>query len=179
MARRARGAKRSRSGRGGKSGKPRKRGGRTARGGRLSLLFERFKTLATSLVLLAAGALIGSFWLQWRKAQLPESGSASGAPGLERRLKIEVLNGSGEPGAARVVGDLLLGYGYDVVSVDNADGFDYEVTHVIDRAGIGASIEELAARVGCDSIFVDLEPDLLLDATVILGGDWRERLPGH
>jgi len=118
---------------------------------------------------------MASFWLEWRGAELPDS-AASETPGLERRLKVEVLNGSGEPGAARVVGDVLLTHGYDVVTVDNADAFDHAVTHVIDRAGAGAAIEELADRIGSDSTYVALEPDLLLDATVILGADWRDRL---
>lgn len=169
MARRPRDSRRSRSGR-----EKSKRGGARKR---LSSFVERFKTLVTSLVLLAAGALMASFWLEWRDAELPERASASDTPTLERRLKVEVLNGSGEPGAARVVGDRLLARGYDVVTVDNADGFDYGVTHVIDRSGVGAPIAELADRIGSDSIYVALEPDLLLDATVILGADWRERLP--
>lgn len=167
MARSSGGSKRSRSRRGKKGGKTRKR---------LSTVVERFKTLLTSLVLLATGALMASFWLQWRDADLPGSASPD-APALERRLKVEVLNGSGEPGAARVVGDALLVEGYDVVTVDNADAFDHGVTHVIDRSGVGTAIGELAGRIGSDSTYVALEPDLLLDATIILGADWRERLP--
>lgn len=168
MARNTRGSKRSRSKRGKAS-----KGGKTRK--RLSSVVERFKTLLTSLVLLATGALMASFWLQWRDADLPDSASPD-APALERRLKVEVLNGSGEPGAARVIGDALLGEGYDVVTVDNADAFDHGVTHVIDRSGIGVAIGELADRIGSDSTYVALEPDLLLDATIILGADWRERL---
>lgn len=119
---------------------------------------------------------MASFWLEWRDAELPATAASAGAPAVERRLKVEVLNGSGEAGAARVVGDVLLSEGYDVVTVDNADAFDHEVTYVIDRSGVGDAIGELADRIGADSTYAALEPDLLLDATIILGADWRERL---
>jgi hypothetical protein len=150
------------------------------------------KTAATTLVLLVAGALIGSFWVEWREPAveassgsgldfgapaaepLPEEGTR--VPALERRLKIEVLNGTGQPGAARVVGEALIAAGYDVVAVENADHFDYEVTHVIDRSGVGDVIGEIAAAIGADSAVVVIDRDLFLDATVVLGRDWRRRL---
>lgn len=150
------------------------RGGRR-RSGRPAAFLERARTLFTTAVLLAAGALIGSFWIEWRRAELPpESGEA--VPALERRIKVEVLNGSGEPGVARRVGDLLLARGHDVVAVDNADRFDYERSFVVDRSGLGSAIAELAAELGFDSVAVDPDPDLHLDATVIVGRDWRGRL---
>ena len=152
------------------------------------------KTAATTVVLLVAGALIGSFWVEWREpavegssavgpqfgapdeARPPHDEDGARVPAVERRLKIEVLNGTGQPGAARVVGEALIAAGYDVVAVENADHFDYEVTHVLDRSGVGDVIGEIAAAIGADSAVVAIDPDLFLDATVVLGRDWRRRL---
>lgn len=54
----------------------------------------------------------------------PEPTAASGTD--RSNLKIKILNGSGTPGAASKASDALKKLGYDVVSTDNADNFDYE-----------------------------------------------------
>lgn len=150
------------------------------RRGRVGRAVERFKTAITTVVLLAAGALLGSFFQEWRGltvSEAPDLEVAASTPG--RRLKVEVLNGSGDRGAARIIGDLLLARGYDVVTVDNADHFDYPVTHVLDRSGLGPLVREVAAVLGADSVAVAVARELMLDATVILGQDWRHRVPGR
>lgn len=60
-------------------------------------------------------------------------------------VTVEVLNGSGRPGAATAAADWLRSNGYDVVRVGNAPaGFSYERTQVIvNRAGV--DVEELTA----------------------------------
>ena len=168
---------------GGRSGGGRSRTGRgrgrPARRGFLRVGLERLGSLLTTVALLATGALVASWWIEWREAESAPP-VAMAAPTIESgpRLKVEVLNGSGEPGAAGVIGGLLLGLEDDVVAVDNADHFDYEVTHVIDRSGAGEAVAEVARRIGADSVAVGLDPDLLLDVTVILGKDWRALNPG-
>ncbi|MDH3734758.1 MAG: LytR C-terminal domain-containing protein [Gemmatimonadota bacterium] len=167
-----RGSKRGRSGKksGGRRSKAKRRGS-------VHIAFERFKSLITTVTLLATGALIGSWWIAWREADVPDQQTIefeTAEP--DRRLKVEVLNGSGERGAADRVGDLLLSLNYDVVTVDNADHFDYGVSHILDRSGAGVMVSELGRRIGADSIVVAIEPDLLLDVTVMLGSDWRRLL---
>lgn len=55
----------------------------------------------------------------------------TGTSGLDRaNLKVAVLNGSGEAGAATKASDALKKLGYDVVSSGNADNFDYETTTI-------------------------------------------------
>jgi hypothetical protein len=147
--------------------------------GFFQIALERIKSVVTTVALLATGALVASWWITWRETEIrPTPNAEASALEPERRVKVEVLNGSGEPGAAGVIGDLLLGLEYDVVAVDNAEHFDYPVTHVLDRSGARADVDEIARRIGADSIAVELDPDLLLDATVILGKDWRELKPG-
>lgn len=156
---------------GGRSGAAKR--GRPKRRGFVAITLERLKSLITTVALLATGALVGSWWIHWREADVPETLNAEAAAPVGHRLKVEVLNGSGEKGAAGQVGDLLLSLDYDVVAVDNAESFDYETSVLLDRSGAGRPIAELGERIGADSIVVDPDPDLLLDATLILGRDWR------
>ncbi|MDX1394965.1 MAG: LytR C-terminal domain-containing protein [Gemmatimonadota bacterium] len=174
------GQKRGGGGRGRGRSPARRRRGRPARRGVLQIGLERLGSFLTTLALLGTGALVASWWIEWRETDGMPTTVEVAAPAIEsgHRLKVEVLNGSGEPGAAGVIGDLLLDLEYDVVAVDNAEHFDHEVTHVIDRSGAGEAVREIGRRIGADSISVELDPDLLLDATIILGKDWRALNPG-
>lgn len=130
------------------------------------------------LVLLGVGALLGSFWLEWRSA--PARGPAADRPRgerpLEGRPRVEVLNGAGDRGAARQAAEHLRARGFDVVYFGNAESFDHAVTRVLDRSGREEKAAEVARALGLDSAVVELERELYLDATVILGSDWREAL---
>lgn len=136
------------------------------------------ETLLLVLVLLGAGALIGSFWLEWREAPSPgvANDPARGTAPLEGRTRVEVLNGAGDRGAARELAEHLRARGFDVVYFGNADRFDHAVTRVLDRSGRERAAEEVVGVLGLDSAAIELEPELYLDATVILGADWREVL---
>lgn len=162
------------SGRGGR-GRGARRGARGR--GAIATSIDGFKSILTAVILLAAGALIGSWWIEWRKTGGPQVMESPAASDLLPRLKLEVLNGTGEPGAARSVGEFLIALGYDVVAFENADHFEYRITHVIDRAGRGDQIVEVAELLGADSVAVGIDPDLHLDATIILGADWRDLVP--
>jgi hypothetical protein len=158
--------------RGGRSGPAKPR--RPRKRGVVAITFDRLKSLITTVTLLATGALVGSWWIAWREADVLQTPNVEAAtPQIGNRLKVEVLNGSGEKGAAGKVGDLLLSLDYDVVTVDNAEHFDYETSVLLDRSGIGQPVADLGSRIGADSIVVAPDPDLLLDATLILGKDWR------
>ncbi len=136
---------------------------------------DRFQTLLAVLVLLGVGALIGSFWLGWRDTRLTggvanpaATGAADTAP-----IKVEVLNGAGERGAARQVAMRLRDAGFDVVYFGNAPAFDQGVTAVVNRSGLPGIARRVADALGADSVRTEVAPDLHLDATVILGQDWR------
>jgi len=144
---------------------------------------DRFQTLLLMFVLIGVGALLGSFWLEWRGPRL-ESGavdiSVEGDARLDEnpaeRLKVEVLNGSGEPGSARVVAMRLRSLGFDVVYFGNAESFDHEHTRVINRSGAVGIARGIADSLGVDSVGTDVAPELYLDATLLLGSDWRNVL---
>ncbi len=139
--------------------------------------------LLTVVVLLVTGALIGSFLLEWRHTPLevpPGPDAFRGTPLLpenaEARVRVEVLNGAGTRGAAERVASRLRAMGFDVVYFGNADRFDVSVTHVLDRSGRPVAAGALADSLGIGHFSVDLDPELHLDATVVLGSDWEALL---
>ena len=164
--------------------------------------FQRFvgaiRGIITTVVLIGAGALIGLFWEEWQVVRLAqpilppglgtsEAGAQPADPvappssqrNLANRIKVEVLNGVGEAGLARRFADQLRERGFDVVATDNADHFDYRITHVLDRSGRLGAAREVAEGLHADSVSVALDPDLFLDATVVVGHDWQELLRGN
>ena len=154
-----------------------------------------FRGLITTAVLIGAGAFIGLFWEEWKVVRLailagtgsvPAATAAEGGPAvtgsatgevagrgdLTNRIKVEVLNGAGESGLARQFADRLRLLGFDVVATGNAEHFDHEVTHVLDRSGrLGAALA-VARELSADSLAVAIDPELYLDASVVVGGDW-------
>lgn len=68
-------------------------------------------------------------------------------------IRIEVLNGTGEPGVAARTRDMLIAQGWQVVSIGDADRNDYGRTIIVNY-GVP---DELVERVGVD---LELEPSL-------------------
>ena len=157
-----------------------------------------FRGLITTAILIGAGAFIGLFWEEWKVVRLAVLAGAAPAPtataagaaddgstatgsatgeipargDLADRIKVEVLNGAGERGLARQFADRLRLLGFDVVATGNAEHFDHGVTHVLDRSGrLGAAIA-VARELSTDSLAVAIDPELYLDASVVVGGDW-------
>lgn len=146
-------------------------------------MIDRLQMLLLVLVLLGVGALLGSFWLEWRGPRLAEAGDTivgtPASPGEEpdERLRVEVLNGAGDPGAAREVAMRLREKGFDVVYFGNAGTFGHEVTHVVNRSGRTGAAGRIAEVLGADSVATEIDPELYLDGSVVLGRDWAD-LPG-
>jgi len=143
---------------------------------------HRAQTALTVLVLLVAGALIASWWLEWRHTDLETPGTFQGVPGssspytFDDRVSVEVLNGAGDPGAAAAFADRLRDMGFDVKTFGNAGSFDQGITVVLDRSGREGAATGVADSLGLSGPLRELVPDLYLDATVVLGADWREVL---
>ena len=140
---------------------------------------DRLVTALAVLSLLGAGFLLGSFWLEWRDVPLGSAGdsvasSAVNLPaGWEERVRVEVLNGFGRPGAARAAADLLREMGFDVVYFGNADSFEHDSTLVLRRSEDRAGVRRVADSLGVGQVEERLEPELHLDGTVVLGPGWR------
>lgn len=152
--------------------------GRGKRKRKTTTFISGAKSLISAVVLVGTGILIGSFWFEWRNADL--EGSARDPAEVAAPIfppKVEILNGMGEPGVADEVARALIDDGFDVVTVDNAEHFEFDETRVVARSRRSDAIGQVARRVGVDSTFSELVPELSLDATIILGKDWRSRFP--
>ena len=127
--------------------------------------------------------LLGSAWWGWRASREPVDPEEDPfgsqlelPPEAEAYARVEVLNGTGEPGVAQQAAEILRRGGFDLVYFGNAGSFDNPRTKVIDRVGSRLLADSVARWLGVDALEVDPDVTLHLDATIILGGDWRERL---
>ena len=89
-------------------------------------------------------------------------------------LKIEVLNGCGEPGLAQGAAERLQGLGHDVVSVGDAPARRFARTVILDRRGRDRLSRELARRIGPCPVLLERVAAAGVDLTLILGADWRQ-----
>jgi hypothetical protein len=85
---------------------------------------------------------------------------------------VEVRNGSGRPGLARQVTRLLRERGVDVIYFGTAAAAT-DSTTVLVRRGDPARGHQVARALGRARVVVALDTLLRLDATVVLGADYR------
>jgi len=137
---------------------------------------------AYAAALLMVIVLLASAWWGWRQARetldSPEDPFARQVelpPEPDPIARVEVLNGAGEPGAAQQAAEILRGAGFDVVYFGNASDFDNPRTRVIARVGSGGRADSVAGWLRVDRLESDVDPTMHLDATIVLGADWRRR----
>ena len=97
-------------------------------------------------------------------------------PQEERILQVEVLNGCGVSGVANKFTDHLRASGFDVVKTDNYESFNVLRTVVIDRRGNMENATRVAESMGLseERVLQEVHEAYLIDATVILGKDFRQ-----
>ncbi|MFC1724688.1 LytR C-terminal domain-containing protein [candidate division KSB1 bacterium] len=95
-------------------------------------------------------------------------------------LQINLLNGCGVPGIAKRIADFMREDGIDAVKTDNyrendVIRFNVQNSFIIDRVGNTANARKIADALGIDhsNIRTEISPDLMVDATVVLGQDYR------
>ena len=95
----------------------------------------------------------------------------------ELTVAIEVMNGTSVGGLARRAANVFQSFGYDVVSVANADNSDYQKTVVLDRKGRLEVAQRVADLISCQRVYSRLEEtgDMTVDVTIILGTDFDGR----
>jgi LytR cell envelope-related transcriptional attenuator len=149
----------------------------------------RIRGLILVVVLLAAGVFAGSAISQWKP--LPEQERPAG---LDRqqvvgqiardlgvkalgRVRVEVLNAGGRAGMAREATSFLRDVGFDVVDFGNATSFGADSTVVIDRSDRPAAAAAVSRALGGGLVRAEPDPNLYVDVTVLLGGQWEPTLP--
>lgn len=105
-----------------------------------------------------------------------------GSDVAELSVSVEVLNGTHANGLAAQAGTVLESFGYEVVTVANANHNEYERTLVISRRGDQEEAQQVAMVIDCAedlAQWADLGEDILqqssVDVTVILGRDFNGR----
>ncbi len=102
----------------------------------------------------------------------------------DRVFTVEILNGTPTSGLARRTSELIQGFGYDVITVGNAENNDYAFTTIIDRSGINELGDTFADIIQCKNITRELfNPEELssqnmeykADFTLIIGRDFNGR----
>ena len=106
----------------------------------------------------------------------------------DRIFTVEILNGTTVNGLAGRTAELFGGFGYDVISIGNADRNDYENTVIIDRTGLQDLVLAFGEVIRCSNVRTnslisdDEEIDLNIqnlnyqaDLTLIIGKDFNGR----
>jgi hypothetical protein len=93
-----------------------------------------------------------------------------------RDIRVEVLNGCGEPGVIEAWGRRLRAAGFDVIKTGNARSFGYVESLVLDRTGKRANADEVARTLGIGAVIqqVKEDPYRIEDVTVVIGRDHRK-----
>ena len=107
---------------------------------------------------------------------------------IERALTVEILNGTAINGLAGRTAELLRSFGYDVISISNADRNNYESTVVIHHSGDEDMVKTFADVIRCTNIRRELvqidnpEDDVIIqdveykaDITLLIGRNFNGR----
>lgn len=90
-------------------------------------------------------------------------------------IQLEVLNGCGRDGLASQMQAYLRERGFDVVASGNHASFGIEQTVIVDRIDDDRAALEVAKALGLrrERVSTEPDPDLYVDASVIVGCDYE------
>ncbi len=91
----------------------------------------------------------------------------------EDGLKVIILNGNGTPGIGRKAADRLIGKGYQIIDVKNADSFDYATTRImVYNKAARRGGKQLAKDLGLGTVVDDALAQDVTDVVILLGKDF-------
>jgi LCP family protein required for cell wall assembly len=109
----------------------------------------------------------------------PASTGGAVALGKPEWVRIEILNGTGEPGVAAQTRDLLQSQGYQVVSIGDADRSDYGRTIIINYGVPDEVVEQVGVDLELDanlSSLQGLNVSAPFDVRIVVGRDFLSHL---
>ena len=112
-------------------------------------------------------------WLRDRIETVKKFISDEGPVPFGDEIKMEILNGSGNPGQAQNLRNYFIEYGFNVVHYGNAMRNDYERTLVVDRIGRPRLAKRIADIINCKEVYTRVDKTLLVDVTIIIGIDFE------
>ncbi len=112
-------------------------------------------------------------WLRERIETVKKFLNNEGPAPIGDEIKMEILNGSENPGQAQSLRNYFLEYGFNVVHYGNALRNDYEHTIVIDRIGRPSLAKRIADIINCREVYTRIDKTLLVDVTIIIGNDFE------
>jgi hypothetical protein len=120
---------------------------------------------------LVLAALVGGAWYVASRRPEQVVGHAYPVPTAEDRITVEVLNGSGRPGLARVATRVLRSQGLDVVYLGNGPAVDSTTVYV--RQGNEAAGKRVRRALAQGRLTSARDTTRHVDVSVILGPDYR------
>jgi hypothetical protein len=122
----------------------------------------------SGLLIFASVFTTNVLWEQQTTPSLPD-------PQAFRNIHVEVLNGCGKDGIANEVGQKLRDFGFDVMTLGNAENFNFPETLVIDRVGKPEYAQQVADMLGTTNHIQQKTPDpfRIEEVTVIIGRDYH------
>jgi len=104
---------------------------------------------------------------------------------IEHSLTVEVLNGTETNGLAGKTAEMLRSFGYDIISISNADRSNYERTVIIQRIDDDSMVKSFADVIRCDNIRKEIMPkesaaagqsvEYKADITLLIGRNFNGR----
>lgn len=91
-------------------------------------------------------------------------------------IQVEVLNATDETGLAEKLAEYLRARKFDVVNQNNYHTKNVSRSFIIDRVGNEIYAKKVAKTlgIGYDRIVKDSSRDLFLDATIVIGDDYKK-----
>ena len=134
--------------------------------------------MALGIVLAFAASAI--FGLRRSTTQPPtpldNADTSVAAPVTSGRGRVEVLNGAGTAGLAKLATEKLRDAGFDVVQFGNARRAT-DTSSVMDRVGNLAVANSVGHALGITNIKTVIDTTRYVDATVVIGKDWIGKPP--
>jgi hypothetical protein len=147
-------------------------------------IFENFRLTLSIFLLIGANLLfiisfvIHSFATKGTTGSLrPSSREVVKQEEPQKILKVEVLNGCGIPGTAKILTDFLRQRNIDVVYFGNFESWELSETLVIDRKDydlVNAKVIGKIIGVPEDRMFPQISPRRQLDVTIIIGKNYEK-----